>query len=106
MNRVRETNDWLLPEELALPGAVLVLFDLTEGLRDTAAYRFAAERHEGPARFFRVNVDENPSVLKAYKVRKLPTVVLFIEGVEAARRSGPLGDQDILDLLAKPPRKR
>lgn len=104
--KVRETNDWLLPEELAAagPGPLLLLFDLTEGLRDVAAFEFAAERHEG-VRFLKINVDENPSVLKRHRVRKLPSVVLFIEGREAGRRSGPLGDQDISDLLAKKQRR-
>lgn len=108
MSRVRETNDWLLPEELAASGGapLLVLFDLTEGLRETAAYALAAERHEGPARFLKLNVDENPSVLKHYRVRKLPTLVLYLGGVEAGRRSGLLGDQDVSDLLAKSARKR
>ena len=104
--KVRETNDWLLPEELAAPGPgpLLLLLDLTEGLRDVAAFEFAAERHEG-VRFLKINVDENPSVLKRYRVRKLPSVVLFIEGREAGRRAGPLGDQDISDLLARKQRR-
>lgn len=107
MRRVRETNDWLLPEELAASGGapLLVLFDQTEGCGDIAAFEFAAERHEGPGRFLKVNVDENPSVLKLYRVRKLPTVVLYLDGVEAGRRTGPLSDQDVTDLLAKKQRK-
>jgi hypothetical protein len=104
--KVRETNDWLLPEELAAadPAPLLLLFDQTEGLRDVAAFEFAAERHEG-VRFLKINVDENPSVLKRYHVRRLPTIVLYVGGREAGRRGGALGDQDISDLLAKKQRR-
>ena len=102
--KVRETNDWLLPEELAGEGPLLLLFDQTEGLRDIAAFDFAAERHDD-LRFLKINVDENPSVLKRYHVRKLPTVVLYAGGREGGRRSGVFGDQDISDLIAKKQRR-
>ena len=105
MTKVRDINDWLLPEELALPGAaVLVLFVSTEGWRQDAtdsAFLAAASQHGGPVRFFRINTDENPSVLKEHRVKTLPTLVLFVEGQEAARRSGPIGDRAIGELIAR-----
>ena len=107
MSKVRETNDWLLPEELAMGPAetpILVLFDETEGFKDNAmdlSFLAVATLYEGPARFFRVNVDENPSVLERYKIRKLPTVALFVDEKEIGRRTGIIGDQAIIDLLGR-----
>lgn len=105
MTKVRDINDWLLPEELALPGTpVLVLFASTEGWRKDAtdlAFLSAASQHGGPVRFFRINVDENPSVLKDHRVRTLPTMVLYVEGQETARRTGPMGDRAIGEMIAR-----
>ena len=105
MTKVRDINDWLLPEELALPGTpVLVLFTSTEGWRKDAtdiAFLAAAAQHGGPVRFLRLNTDENPSVVKDHKIKILPTLVLYVEGQEAARRSGPIGDRAIGELIAR-----
>lgn len=104
MSKVRETNDWLLTEEIAGPDVpVLVLFEGLDGRRSEAGAAFfaAAAQHAGPARFFRVNVDENPSVAETYQLRKLPAFVLFIEGKEIARKTGAQGDKAILEMLAR-----
>jgi thioredoxin-like negative regulator of GroEL len=105
VSKVRETNDWLLTEEIAVPDVpVLVLFDAIEGPKRSetdVAFLAAAARHSGPARFFRVNVDENPSVEETYQLRKLPTLLLFIEGKEIARKSGAVGDKAILEMLTR-----
>jgi thioredoxin-like negative regulator of GroEL len=111
MSKVRETNDWLLPEELAavMDTPILVLFDDTEGFKENAmghSFIAVAARHEGAARFFRVDVDENPCVIERYKLKRLPTVTLFVDGKELARRSGIHGDQAILDLLARKQKPR
>jgi len=109
MAKVRAINDWLLPEELATPGAtVLVLFVTTEGWRKEATdlvFAAAAEKHDGPIRFLRIDTDENPSVLKERKIRTLPTVIFFAEGEEVGRRTGPVGDQAIASLIARKEKK-
>ena len=59
MTKVRETNDWLLTEEIAAPDVpVLVLFEGLDGRRSEAGTAFfaAAAQHAGPARFFRAGV--------------------------------------------------
>jgi thioredoxin 1 len=108
VSKVRETNDFLLPEEIAAAGPVLVLFDVTEGFKENAmaqAFLSVAQQHDGAARFFRVNIDENPSVAEAYKLKRVPTVAVFADGKELGRRSGIQGDQAILDLLARKTKK-
>ena len=104
MSKVRETNDWLLTEEIAAPDVpVLVMFEAIDGQRSDARVAFfsAAAQHGGPARFFRVSVDENPSVVETYQLRKLPSFVLFIEGKEISRKTGTPGDKAILEMLAR-----
>jgi len=104
VKRVLEINDWLLPEELAVEGAtVLVLFDRSERGAARDAFASAAAQHGGSARFLRIDVDENPSVRKEYGIRTLPGVVLFVNGKEGARLSGAVGDAAISELLARKP---
>jgi thioredoxin-like negative regulator of GroEL len=104
VSKVRETNDWLLTEEIAVPDVpVLVMFEGVDGPRSDARLSFfsAAAQHAGPARFFHVNVDENPSVVDAYQLKKLPCVVLFMESKEIARKTGAPADKAILEMLAR-----
>src|SRR5688572_1955464 len=111
MSKVRETNDWLLPEVLAaeMDTPILVLFDETEGFKENAldhSFLAVAARHEGTARSFRIDVDENPSVIELYKLKRLPTVALYVDGKELGRRSGIHGDQAIHDLLSRKQKPR
>ena len=110
MSKVRETNDWLLPEELAAKDVpILVLFDETEGFRENAmdlSFLAVAALYEGPARFFKVNVDENPSVIERFRIKKLPTVALYVDEKELGRRTGIIGDQAIIDLLSRKQKPR
>jgi thioredoxin-like negative regulator of GroEL len=104
---VRDVNDWMLDRELVRPGApVLVLYhgldrDGTRPAR--AAFRTAARRHVGSARFLQLNVNENPSVMERRRVRALPIVVGYAEGRETARRRLPLDADAVLDLLSAKP---
>ncbi len=104
MRKVLEINDWLLPEELAIEGrAVLVLFDRSERGPARDAFAQAAAQHGGSARFLRIDVDENPSLRKEHGLRALPAILLFVNGKEAARLSGTIGDIAISELLARKP---
>lgn len=96
---MRETNDWLLVEWVAGPDPVLVLFDESRPM--DAGFLSAALQHEGPVRFYRVNVDENPSVMETYHLKKHPTVLLFVGGKEVGRRTGLLDGRSILELLTR-----
>jgi thioredoxin 2 len=104
VTKVRGINDWLLPEELAIPGTVLVMFAATESWSTDGtdlAFFAAAARHDGPVRFFKLNTDENPSVLKERHVRTLPTIILYVEGQEVARRTGSLDYRAISGMLIR-----
>ena len=107
MANVRDVNDWMLDRELRRPGApMLVLFhgldrDGTRPAR--AAFREAARRHVGSARFLQVNVNENPTLMERRRVRAVPLVIAYVDGHETARRRIPLDPHVVLDLLSAKP---
>lgn len=107
MANVRDVNDWMLERELARPGApVLVLYhgiDRKATAPARAAFAAAARRHIGSARFLRVNVNENPSLLGSRRLRGVPSVVAYAGGRELARRLVPLDPHGVLDLLSAEP---
>ena len=110
MKHVLEINDWLLPEELAVQGIpILVLYYETDALKgDRTATSFAtvALEHSSAVRFLKLNLDENPSVMKDRGLTALPTIVLYRDGVELARRAGPMGDKAITELIVRREKKR
>ncbi len=59
----------------------------------------AAEKLDGSAVFAKVNVDESEAIALKYSVMSIPTVILFKNGVEAARRTGALSLGEIAELL-------
>jgi thioredoxin 1 len=61
--------------------------------------RVAAELGDR-VRFYRVDADACPNLASRFKIRGLPTLVVFAEGREVARRLGLTHDQGVKDLLA------
>jgi thioredoxin len=45
----------------------------------------AAERHAGAARVFMLNVDDSPAVIQRYGIQRVPTLIMFQDGVEKER---------------------
>jgi thioredoxin 2 len=64
--------------------------------RQMAPYfeRAAAELEPG-VRFAKLNTDEHPKTSLRLRIRSIPTVVLFRNGEEAARRSGAMDSRAI-----------
>lgn len=100
--RVLELSDWGLEDRLAAGGpTVLVLFRKAEGRNDRvrrADFRRFAEKHPEAA-FYEVDLVENPSLEGKYSVPDSPVVVVFSEGAEVARHSGPIIAPMILRVL-------
>ena len=46
------------------------------------------KEHEGKIKIGKLNVDENPQMAANYGVMSIPTVILFKEGQEVARKIG------------------
>jgi len=49
-----------------------------------------------------IDSEENPSVLQDLEVSKVPTVLIFRNGVPAARRSGVMNPYELSALISKP----
>jgi thioredoxin 2 len=60
------------------------------------AYAEAAKLLEPRVRLAKVNTEESPSAAAQYGIRSIPTMVLFRNGREVARRSGATTARDII----------
>jgi thioredoxin 2 len=60
------------------------------------AYEQAAAQLEPQVRVAKLNTEEAQSLGARYNIRSIPTLVLFADGKEIARRAGALGANDIV----------
>jgi thioredoxin 1 len=60
-----------------------------------------AGEHEGKLTIAKLNVDENPDVARRYGVLSIPTLVLFVGGVEKQRVVGFSSKRDLLSQLSE-----
>lgn len=91
--RIEQIGDWTLEDRLAIGGKPLVVrFFEMGGKGDDASRRdFLRVAGEHPnARFYEVDLVENPSLAQRYSIARAPMVIVFIEGVEVARQAGNL----------------
>lgn len=60
-----------------------------------------ASEHEGKLTIAKLNVDENPDVARRYGVLSIPTLVLFVGGVEKQRVVGFSSKRDLVSQLSE-----
>ena len=60
-----------------------------------------AEEHKGKVTIAKLNVDENPEVAMRYGVMSIPTLALFVGGVEKKRLIGAMPKRNILSEIAE-----
>jgi thioredoxin 1 len=60
-----------------------------------------AEEHKGKVTLAKLNVDENPETAMRYGVMSIPTLALFIGGVEKKRVIGAMPKRNILTELSE-----
>src|SRR5262245_33751938 len=103
--RIEQIGDWTLEDRLAIGGKPLVVRFFELGGKGEAAARkdFArvAARHPD-ARFYEVDLVENPSLGERYGIVRAPLVIVFINGVEVARQSGNLLATTVNRALGSP----
>ena len=56
-----------------------------------------AEQYVGTLRIKKLNVDENPEVVERYRVKAIPTLILFRDGAEKRRLIGAVSK----DVIAR-----
>lgn len=91
--RVTQIGDWALEDRLAAGGPPVIVMFMEAGKRTAdlrrAEFRRVAADHPD-ARFYEVDVLENPSVLQRYALAGTPVVLVFVHGEEVARHVGSL----------------
>jgi thioredoxin 1 len=60
-----------------------------------------AEEHQGKITIAKLNVDENPEIAMRYGVMSIPTLALFIGGVEKKRIIGAMPKRNIVTELSE-----
>ena len=102
--RIEQIGDWALEDRLAIGDRPLVvMFAKTGGPRNAlfrTEFRNVAEAHP-EARFYEVDLLENPSLRAKYKLSKPPMILIFVQGVEVARHVGS-GIAPTLDRVLGP----
>jgi thioredoxin 1 len=60
-----------------------------------------AEEHQGKVTIAKLNVDENPEIAMRYGVMSIPTLALFMGGVEKKRIIGAMPKRNIVTELSE-----
>jgi thioredoxin 1 len=60
-----------------------------------------AEEHQGKVTIAKLNVDENPEIAMRYGVMSIPTLALFMGGVEKKRLIGAMPKRNIVTELSE-----
>jgi thioredoxin 2 len=64
------------------------------------APHFAAAASRMPSvRFVKLNTEASPAISQRYAIRSIPTLVLFMSGMEIARHSGAVSSAELLKWL-------
>ena len=93
--KIEQIGDWTLEDRLAAGGKPLVVRFIEmggSGSGGAAARRdFLRVAKDHPhARFYEVDLIENPSLAKRYAIASAPVVLVFVDGLEVARHAGTL----------------
>ena len=62
-----------------------ILEEIATGLNE------GTKEDESIVKFFKINIDDNEDIVKRYKIKSIPTVIIFENGKETGRGVGELG---------------
>jgi thioredoxin 1 len=65
----------------------------------TPVVEAVAQKFEGTARVFKLNVDDNPSVTQRFGIKGIPTMIVFKGGKEAERLVGATNEGAITRII-------
>lgn len=65
----------------------------------TPVVESVAEKFQGIAKVFKLNVDDNPSISQRFGIKGIPTMIVFRAGKEAERLVGATSEQAIARLI-------
>jgi len=89
--KIEQIGDWTLEDRLAAGGKPIVIRFMEMGIKGGEAakrdFKRVASDHPN-ARFYEVDLVENPSLVARFAISKAPVVLVFVDGVEVARHVG------------------
>jgi thioredoxin 1 len=65
----------------------------------TPVVESVAQKFQGTAKVFKLNVDDNPSISQRFGIKGIPTLIVFKDGKEAERLVGATSEQAITRLI-------
>ena len=65
----------------------------------TPVVESVAQKFQGMAKVFKLNVDDNPSISQRFGIKGIPTMIVFKDGKEAERLVGATSEQAITRLI-------
>jgi thioredoxin 1 len=65
----------------------------------TPVVESVAEKFQGTAKVYKLNVDDNPSVSQRFGIKGIPTLIVFKGGKEAERLVGATNEQAVTRLI-------
>lgn len=103
--RIEQIGDWTLEDRLAAGGKPIVVRFIELGVKggETSRREFKKIAVDHPdARFYEVDLVENPSLAQRYSIAKAPVVIVFVDGVEVVRQAGSTMLAAIVDRALGP----
>jgi thioredoxin-like negative regulator of GroEL len=90
--RIEQIGDWTLEDRLAIGGKPVVVRFMEVGGKGATSRRdfLRVAKHHANARFYEVDLVENPSLAQRYSITQVPMVIVFVNGIETARQAGDL----------------
>lgn len=103
---IKRIGDWRLEEELNRGDDPVVVLFVASGVKPCAKSRLDFRNLAQDyflSRFFEVDLLENPALALRYRVKRVPTLVVFEGGVERSRQTGPWVRPPIQRVLGPEP---
>lgn len=86
--KIEQIGDWTLEDRLAVNGKPIVVRFMEMGVKGGEGarrdFKRVASEHLN-ARFYEIDLVENPSLVERYAITKAPVVLVFVNGIEVAR---------------------
>lgn len=60
-----------------------------------------SKKYDGKLRIVKLNVDDNYDITSEYKIRNVPTLILFRKGKKIAKRVGIASKSDLINWIAE-----
>ena len=98
---VEVLNDSNFSSKIAQGAAIIDYYTTWCGPCQMFAPVFAkvAKKKAGKIAFYKVNIEDCPKAASANKIRAIPTIILYFNGQEVARKTGGLTESQLIHFI-------